>query len=267
MLPRNRPANLENIDGDSYRGGSAILPTLVILGSIVLWEALVRVFRLPAYILPAPSQILAGLGKDMDLMLAHSVTTTVEILTGFLISIFVGIPLAAALAYSKLLEGAVYPLLVFSQIVPKIAVAPLFLIWFGFGWAPKIILVVLIAIFPIIINTMTGLKSVDPEMILMIRSMNAGRFEIFRRVTFPCALPSVFGGLKVAITLAVIGAVVAEWVGSERGLGYLLLSAGANFRSVLLFEALTMITVIGVALFFAVDLLERWAVPRRTVGH
>lgn len=249
------------------RARSAAIPFLVVVGTAAVWEMAVRVFHLPTYILPAPSQILGGLAKDFGLMLSHSQVTTLEIVAGFIISVAAGIPVAIALAYSRPVERALFPLLVFSQIVPKIAVAPLFLIWFGFGWAPKIVLVVLIAIFPIIINTVTGLKSVDPEMILMIRSMNAGRWEIFRRVSLPCALPSIFGGFKVAITLAVIGAVVAEWVASEKGLGYLLLAAGANFRSVLLFEALTMITAIGVILFTIIDLLERWIVPLRSGDH
>jgi len=241
-----------------------LLPLVVIAGVIGVWETFIWIFQLPTYILPAPSQIFLGLISDLSLLWVHAQVTTVEILVGFAMSLAIGVPCAILIVYSKPLESALYPLLVFSQIVPKIAVAPLFLIWFGFGWAPKILLVVLIAIFPIIINTIIGLKSVDPQAILMIRSMNASAVKIFCKVTFPSALPTIFGGLKVAITLAVIGAVVAEWVASERGLGYLLLSAGANFQSILLFEALTVVTLIGALLFFLIDVLERRFVPQRS---
>ncbi len=246
------------------RIGNLVLPLTVMAGAMGVWETAIWILHTPTYILPAPSQIFLGLISDLGLLWVHAQVTTMEILVGFVMSLAIGIPCAILIVYSKPLESALYPLLVFSQIVPKIAVAPLFLIWFGFGWAPKILLVVLIAIFPIIINTIIGLKSVDPQAILMIRSMNASPLKIFCKVTFPSALPSIFGGLKVAITLAVIGAVVAEWVASERGLGYLLLSAGANFQSILLFEALTVVTVIGFLLFFLIDVLERRLVPQRS---
>ncbi|MCH7802682.1 MAG: ABC transporter permease [Acidobacteria bacterium] len=246
------------------RTRNLVPPLMVMVGVVGFWETLVWSFHMPTYILPAPSQIFLGLINDLGLLWVHAQVTTIEILVGFVMSLAIGVPCAILIVYSKPLESALYPLLVFSQIVPKIAVAPLFLIWFGFGWAPKILLVVLISIFPIIINTITGLKSVDPQAILMIRSMNASPVKIFCKVTFPSALPSLFGGLKIAITLAVIGAVVAEWVASERGLGYLLLSAGANFQSVLLFEALTVVTLIGALLFFLIDVLERRFVPQRS---
>ena len=154
-----------------------------------------------------------------------------------------------------------YPLLVFSQSVPKIAIAPLFVVWFGFGIIPKVIAAFMLGFFPVVVSTVMGFKSVDPDMLDLARSMKASRLETFLRISLPQALPSIFAGLKVSITLAVVGAVVGEFVGSNSGIGYLLQIANGNFDLPLMFAALTVLSGIGVLLFVAIDGVERMMIP------
>jgi len=187
--------------------------------------------------------------------------TTWATLGGFGLSILFGIPMALLIAYSRTIESFVYPLLVFSQSVPKIAVAPLFVVWFGFGIIPKVIAAFLLGFFPIVVSTVMGFKSVEPEMIDLARSMKASRLQTFMRISLPQAMPAIFSGLKVSVTLAVVGAVVGEFVGSNSGIGYVLQIANGNFDLPLMFAALVVLSMIGVVLFVAIDLLERVMIP------
>ena len=236
-------------------------PVLLIMLIIVLWELAIRIFRIPPYLVPAPEAVVKQLVAEWPRLWRESVPTTYATLGGFALSIAFGIPMALLIAYSRTIESFVYPLLVFSQSVPKIAIAPLFVVWFGFGIIPKVIAAFMLGFFPVVVSTVAGFKSVDSDMIDLARSMKASRLQTFMRISLPQALPSIFAGLKVSITLAVVGAVVGEFVGSNSGIGYLLQIANGNFDLPLMFAALTVLSGIGVLLFVAVDLVERLMIP------
>ena len=246
------------------RVASVLYPVLVVIAALVLWEAGTRIFKVPAYLLPPPSQIAAVTHEKLPLLLRHGWVSTTEIVLGFLLSVAVGIPLALATFLWPAFARSVYPLLVSSQAVPKMAVAPLFIVWFGFGLMPKVLIAFLIAFFPIVINTVVGLASIEPEKIYLARSMGFGGMATFFKIRLPNALPSIFGGLKIAITLAVVGAVVGEFVGGDAGLGYLLMAANGSMDTPLLFAGLFGLTLIGVVLFMLIEVAERFAIPWHT---
>jgi len=243
-------------------------PVVAVVGTIGLWEAVVRGFHLKEYLLPAPSGVLAALAADWRYLGAHAGITVYEIVSGFLLSILVGIPLAMVIVYSPVLERAFYPLLVASQSVPKIAIAPLLIFWAGLGIFPKVLVAFLIAFFPIVIDTVVGLRSVEPEMLHLARSMGAPERRIFLKIRLPNALPNIFAGLKVAVTLAVVGAIVGEFIQADRGLGYALLQANAMLNTKLSFATILILAGIGIVLFVVVDRIERllipWHASRRT---
>jgi len=238
-----------------------VRPVLLVALLIVLWQVVIWVFRIPPYLIPAPGKVVGQLIEQWPTLLRQAVPTTWATLGGFALSIAFGIPMALVIAYSRTVESYVYPLLVFSQSVPKIAIAPLFVVWFGFGLIPKVISAFMLGFFPVVVSTVMGFKSVDADMIDLARSMKASRLATFMRISLPQALPSIFAGLKVSVTLAVVGAVVGEFVGSNSGLGYLLQIANGTFDLPLMFAALTVLSVIGVLLFVAVDVVERWTIP------
>jgi NitT/TauT family transport system permease protein len=236
-------------------------PVLLVAILLVLWDLAIRVFKIPPYLVPAPEAVVKQLYSEWPRLWRESLVTTYATLGGFALSIAFGIPMALLIAYSRTVESFVYPLLVFSQSIPKIAIAPLFVVWFGFGIIPKVICAFMLGFFPIVVSTVAGFKSVDTDMIDLARSMKAGRLATFMRISLPQALPSLFAGLKVSVTLAVVGAVVGEFVGSNSGIGYLLQIANGNFDLPLMFAALVVLSMIGVLLFVAVDLVERLMIP------
>jgi len=248
------------------RISAVIYPVMTVVGTLVAWEFATRAFAIPAYLLPAPSGIAVSLAENAALILKHGWVTTIEIVLGFLLSIVIGVPLALAIFMWPAFSRSVLPLLVSSQAMPKVAVAPLFLVWFGFGLLPKVLIAFLIAFFPIVIGTAVGLASIEQEKIHLARSMGLGAAATFFKIRLPNALPSVFGGLKISITLAVVGAVVGEFVGGDAGLGYLLMVANGNIDTPLLFAGLVALTAQGVVLFFLVELVERLAIPRQTAA-
>ena len=248
----------------SARVSAVVYPFVVVLAVLLLWEIGARVLKVPAYILPPPSQIAVVIHEKMPLLLRHGWVSTTEIVLGFLLSVVVGIPLAVATFMWPVFARSVYPLLVSSQAVPKMAVAPLFIVWFGFGLMPKVFIAFLIAFFPIVINTVVGLAAIEPEKIHLARSMGLSGAATFFKIRLPNALPSIFGGLKIAITLAVVGAVVGEFVGGDAGLGYLLMSANGSMDTPLLFAGLVGLTVIGIVLFMLIEIAERFAIPWHT---
>ena len=230
-------------------------PVLLIALLILLWQLVIVVFGIKPYLIPAPLAVVKTLVAEWPRLFRETLVTTYATLGGFALSIAFGIPMALLIAYSRTVESFVYPLLVFSQSVPKVAIAPLFVVWFGFGIIPKIIAALLLAFFPVVVSTVVGFKSVERDMIDLARSMKASRLETFMRISLPQALPSVFAGLKVSVTLAVVGAVVGEFVGSNSGIGYLLQIANGNFDLPLMFAGLTMLSLVGVILFALVDLV------------
>ena len=244
----------------------AILMFIVVC---LLWEAGAREGLYPPYVLPAPSQIALRLWETGGLLSAHMLVTLTEIVGGFFLAIVVGVSLAASIVFVPFVERAVYPWMVVVQVVPKVALGPLLIIWLGFGFLPKVLISFLLAFFPIMIDTMVGMKSVEREAVLLMQSMGASRRSIFFRLRLPHALPHLFGSLKVAITLATVGAIVGEFIGADKGLGYVLIFANGSMDTTLMFAALVWITGVALVLYAAVGgmerLLLRWHVSQRTV--
>jgi NitT/TauT family transport system permease protein len=250
---------------DRLRLGSRLAdlayPVLGLVAVIAVWQVAVLLFAVPSYLLPAPGRVFQKLLSAWPVLLGSSLYTLQEILLGFLLSVAVGVPLAVAIVSSRRCERILYPVLVGSQVVPKVAVAPLFVVWFGFGMTSKVLIAFLIAFFPVVIDAVVGLRSVEPEKLYVARSMGANAWQLFWKVRLPKALPSLFGGLKVSITLAVVGAIVGEFIAAEQGIGRVLLTANGNMDTELLFAGIIVLTVMGVLLFLVIDLLERWLLP------
>lgn len=245
----------------SLAGSDAVRPVILIAVILVGWDLAVRLFSIPPYLIPAPTLVVVELVSQWPMLLREALPTLYATLGGFLLSAVFGIPVAFTIATSRTVESFLYPILVFSQSIPKIAVAPLFVVWFGFGLAPKVISAFLLGFFPVVVATVLGLKSIDSDMLDLAKSMRAGPLRTFLRIRLPNALPSIFGGLKVSVTLAVVGAVVGEFVGSNSGIGYVLQIANGNFDLPLMFAALFILSLMGVLLFMALDLIERLLIP------
>jgi NitT/TauT family transport system permease protein len=247
------------------RIGAVVYPISMMVALLAIWEAASRLFSIPAYLVPAPSAIALSMDSNSAVLIKESIGTTFEILLGFALSVAVGVPLALAIYLWRPFARAVYPVLVSSQAVPKVAVAPLFLVWFGFGLLPKVLIAFLIAFFPVVINTAMGLASLEREKIYLAQSMGFGPIATFFKIQLPNAMPSIFAGLKISITFAVVGAVVGEFVGGQGGLGYLLLIANGNMDTALLFAGIVALTLLGVVLFALIGLVERLVLPPHAV--
>lgn len=226
-----------------------------------LWQIGVDAFDVPAYLLPSPLAVLRDLVNDWQLLLSQSGVTLLEIGLGFVVSIAIALPLAVLFTYSQTFEKLIYPLIVGTQTIPKVAVAPLFLVWFGFGLLPKIIIVTLMTFFPIVINAVVGLKSLNLQTVYLAQSMGASPWQVFWNFRLPNALPSIFAGLKVASVLAVIGAIVAEFVGADSGLGYLIVVAATDQNVTRQFSAIFLLSLAGILLFGLIGYLERRLLP------
>jgi NitT/TauT family transport system permease protein len=237
------------------------VPAFTLAGVVVAWELGSRLFKIPKFVMPAPLEIIGEAWEWRYRFVEHTWVTLYETLGGFALSIAVGVPLAVLIVYSPWLRRALYPLIVLAQSVPKIAVAPVLLLMVGHGEIPKIIVAFLVAFFPVVVDTATGLAATPPELLDLSRSYRASAFKTFLKVRFPMALPFFFSGLKVAITLAVIGAVVGEFVGSDKGLGYVILSATSYWKTELAFSAIILLALIAIVLFGAVCLVERLVCP------
>jgi NitT/TauT family transport system permease protein len=236
--------------------------TAATIGAFLLaWEAVVRFSGIKPYILPGPNEILVEIWNRQGRYIVAADYTLRPMLLGFVAAVVVGIALALVVAFSRRLEQSLYPLLVFFQIVPKIAVAPLFIIWFGFGLFPKVLLVFLLSFFPVVVSAITAFRSVDPDIMDLARTTGASRWRTFRKVELPHALPTLFTGIKVAAALSATAAVVAEFVASDRGLGNMLLEANGNLNTTMAFGAIFVLTALGYALYACVELLERLLIP------
>ena len=239
----------------------ALVPAATLLGALAVWEAATRALHVPRFVMPAPSEILAEGWDWRYRFIGHTWVTLYETLGGFALSIAVGVPLAVLVVYSPVLRNALYPLIVLAQSVPKIAIAPVLLLVLGYGEMPKVVVAFLVAFFPVVVDTATGLAATPPELLDLSRSYRASAFKTFLKVRMPMALPFFFAGAKVAITLAVIGAVVAEFVGSDKGLGYVILSATSYWKTELAFSSMILLSLMAIALFGAVALVERLVCP------
>jgi ABC-type nitrate/sulfonate/bicarbonate transport system permease component len=258
-LPEEPPASR-----DRRRRGLAgrVLPpllfSLVVLGA---WQLYTELGDVNPLLLPSPLAVVQSVVDNAALFADNAVVTLQEILLGFVGGAAAGIGLAVLLTYSRLAERAVYPWLVASQMIPIVAVAPILVVLFGFTIVPKVVVVALVCFFPVVVNTIDGLKAVDPEMVRLMRTLGMSRPRIMRSVRVPSALPYLFSGLKVAMALAVIGAVFGEWVGSSEGLGYLMLALNNQLATTELFAAVLVLSLMGIALFFLVGLVERLVIP------
>lgn len=238
------------------------VPTAILAALIGAWQLWVVEARVKSFLLPTPAAIFKELVREWGPILAKQTWVTFEeTILGFVFGCAVGFLLAVGITYSKLLERVLYPPIVASQAVPKIAIAPLFVVWLGFGITPKIVVTLLLVFFPIAVTSAQGLMGVDQNLVELLRSVGAGERVIFRKVRLPYALPQIISGMKIGITLAVVGAVVGEWVGANAGLGYTITYAQSQLETTLTFAAIAILVVMGVVLFLAVNLLERILVP------
>ncbi len=233
---------------------------------VVAWHAYVVLFNVPLVVLPGPLQIAQSLVRDAGLLLDEFWITFLECVYGFLLSLAIGVPIAVVMTYSRVANLMFYPLLVASQSIPKVAVAPILLVWFGTGIESKLAMAFIIAFFPIVVDTATGLRSTSPELLELARSLQCSRFQTFFKIQLPSALPSIFSGAKIAVTLAVIGAVIGEFIGSNEGLGNLLLTANSQINTPLAWAALVVLSVLGMILYGAVVLAERILMPWGPTG-
>ena len=234
---------------------------LVFAALFLLWEFAVHLFGIKEYLLPPPSKVWTEFLKRYAIVMPSAWVTLQEIVAGYLLAIVVSIPLALAVAYSRFMEQAVYPVIVFLQIIPKIAIAPLFIIWFGFGFTPKLLLVFLLSFFPIVVSSLAGFKSADRDVMDFARTTGASAWRLFFKIRLPQALPHIFTGLKVGAALAATAAVVAEFVASDKGLGYLLLQYNGNIDTPMVFATIVLLSLLGLAVYYVVEIIERLAIP------
>lgn len=244
------------------RGAGGVLPAVVLSAALlVFWETAIRLFKVSSFVLPTPSAVVVSLVENRKILFQAAQATAVEIILGFVLAAIVGIAIAIAIVRFERFGRALYPLVVLFQNVPKVALAPLFILWFGYDLAPKVTLIVVIAFFPVAIDMMAGLQSVEPAFVSLMRSVGATRGEIMRRVQIPHSLPHLMAGLKVAITFSVIGAIVGEFAGASAGLGYVIQLASTQLETALVFAALIVVSVLGLVFYYVVELVERILVP------
>jgi NitT/TauT family transport system permease protein len=222
-----------------------------------VWEVACIVLKIPNYIVPAPHRVLEKIVESWSLLYAHSLTSIAEIMLGFVLASVCALVCAIAMVHSRRVEAVLEPFLVVSQVIPKVALAPLFIIWFGHGILPKIIIAMLIAFFPVLVNAVVGLRSVDAEIIELMESIAANKRQTFWRVRLPNSLPYIFPALKVAALLSIVGAMVGEFVGSDKGLGYLMIIGDVNLDTDLLFASLVVVTAFGMVVYAVIETFER----------
>jgi ABC-type nitrate/sulfonate/bicarbonate transport system permease component len=248
--------------GRLARASRNYLPPAVLMGLfLVLWQCATWLWRIEAYLLPSPAQIV-GAGIQARMLLSTHVQQTLrETLVGFALALLSGLLLAVAIDLSSFLRRALYPLLVVTQTVPIMTIAPLLVIWLGYTIWPKIVVVALVCFFPIVVTAADGLQYADPELLALLQAMGATRRQVFFKVRVPGALPSVFSGIKIAVTYSVVGAIIGEWVGASKGLGVFMLRASNSFRTDWVFAAIAISSMLSIALFLAVVVVERLALP------
>jgi len=240
---------------------SALMPLAIIVGFVVVWSLTVRIFKISPYLLPSPEEIARRIVTDWRILAVGTGYTLLSVMLGFALSVVIGIPIALMIVLNRSSERILMPIVVMSQTIPKVAIAPILIIWLGFGLLPKIAITFLITFFPVVVSTAVGLKSVELDMLDLVRSMGASRLKLVLRVRMPHALPNIFAGLKIAICLAVVGAIVGEFVGSDDGLGYLLLTSAGSLDGPLTWAALVILVLMGVVLFAVVGTIERMVIP------
>lgn len=248
-------------------------PIVIVVVLLGLWQlaasldVIANALNIEPFLVPSPSEIAQSLWADRSLLLDNGWVTLQEVLAGFALSVVAGVAFAVVLHLSPMLRRAFYPLLIASQTVPIVVIAPILVVWLGFGIGPKLVIIALICFFPITVNTLDGLRSVDPDLLKMMRTLDASRLQTFRRVEGPSALPYFFSGAKIAVAIAVIGAVFGEWAGSSSGLGHLIQQASAQLQTARTFAAVVVLSALAIVLFGLLAVIERrvaWWGPRST---
>jgi NitT/TauT family transport system permease protein len=259
------PPNIERRSLADSPIARIVLPVIFAAAVLLLWEALVKYYDVREVILPAPSRIFTRIVQTWPFLVQHAIPTGTESALGFVLATVLGISLAVLLVYSKWAYAALYPNVVLFQLIPKIALAPLFIVWLGIGSSSRLAFSVFIAFFPVVIATLTGLNATPPDMLRMCKAMTARSWQVFLSVRFPYALPHIFAGLKIAVTFAIIGVIVGEFITAQAGLGYLVLFASSQAETALIMASIAMISVVGLLLYGIVAGLER--IILRKYGH
>lgn len=261
MAQEKQSAGTSTLPRTWFTAGQGVIVG-VHVGALVLWEVLVRLMEVPRFILPAPTEILATLGGDHYRWLSNSWVTGVEIFGGYLVAVVAGVATALIFTWSRIALVTFFPLLVTLNMVPKVALGPLIIVWFSYGITTNILIAFSLAYFPILLTTVRGLKETEPDLLDLVRSIQGSAWQTFIYIQLPGALPYIFSGMKVGAVLAVAGAIVGEFIASDRGLGYLMIQVQASLDTPAMFMAVTLITLLGVALYCIVLLLEHLFVPR-----
>lgn len=234
-------------------------PIALTIGILVAWEAIVLIFSVPKFLIPAPTAILESLWTNFGYIASNIPATLYEIWAGFALALAIGLTLGAIVALTRFGERALMPLIVATQSIPKTALAPIFVVWFGFGFLPKIMIAAALAFFPIVVNLARGLRAVEPELVQYLQTLGASRLDVLRRLRLPAALPYLFAAMKVAISLATVGAIVGEFIGASTGLGYVILRAINNYDTPIMFAALLVVSLIGMASYGVIAFAEKRA--------
>lgn len=245
----------------SAKIGSRYFPFIFFLGILMIWEILSRTGVFPPFILPAPSGIVISLVTGFSSMQFHILVTLYEAFAGFLIAIILSFIIAVLMDSIAGFKKTIYPVLIISQTIPIIILAPLFIIWFGYGYTPKLVIVILICFFPVTISLLHSFSSVDRELIDLLRSMGSSRFQIYRYVKLPASMTGLFSGLKIAATYSIMGATIGEWVGGKNGLGVYMIRAKQSFATDRVFAAILVITVLSILLLKLIELIEKKSMP------
>jgi NitT/TauT family transport system permease protein len=248
----------------ALRGQARLVVLPVIAAALVVtgWEAVVRIKQIPNTLLPAPSAVAIRLTETLPFLLGQAVPTTLETIASFLISMVLGISLAVLICKSRLMRDALYPNIVLFQLIPKIALAPLFIVWLGIGSTSRITFGVFISFFPVVVATLTGLMSVDRDLLRLCKAVGADESRIYAKVRFPAAVPHLFSGLKIAITFAMIGVIVGEFITAQAGLGYMILFAASQAEMTLIFASIVVLCVIGLVLYGIIVMAEALALKK-----
>lgn len=234
-----------------------VVAPVILAVVVVVWQLVVMAARIQPFVLPTPSAVAVTFVELWPTLISNSRITLIEIALGFGLGVVVGFLLAVVMALVPVIRAALYPIVLATQTTPKIAIAPLFIVWFGVGILPKVLIIALLVFFPVLINTLVGIQSVDASQVALMRSVDSSQWQIYRHIRIPSAIPHIFASLKLGLTVAIIGAIVAEWVAANEGLGYLLIFYNANLRTAELFAVLLMLVLIASLAFLAISLLER----------
>lgn len=241
--------------------GDKIIPISFFAILIFIWEVVAKLEVVPTYILPAPTRIIKTLFIDLPILKEHIIVTLMEALVGFVIAIIFAITISIIMDSIPMVKKAIYPLIITSQTIPIVTIAPLFAIWFGFGYLPKVVIVVLVCFFPTTISFLEGLASVEEDLLNLVKSMGASKMQLYKIVKLPAAMPSFFSGLKISATYSIMGATIGEWVGGKNGLGVYMLRVKQSFATDKVFATIIIITLLSLSIIKVIEFIERKSMP------